>query len=115
MTHVRKKIYDRIVAQAEEARDRGFDELSEFAFKSVGSFPEEEYVYQKDEMENEVQTNLWKSAIEIIKYYDIVNADIGKINAIIKKCSEDLEKELKTSFDVKNQLGPFEEKVFGQK
>ena len=115
-----KIIYNKLVLQAEEAKNTNLTKLASGVLGGVGSFPRNEselFTYSENEYSSDVYNTLWKVALSSIKYYDLKSVDIQKIDDILiviaEKIMQDLEDQL--SNDCHSVVGPIEPKVFGQK
>ncbi len=77
-------IYNKLLAQAEEAKEQGMIKLSNDVLLAIGSLPnEEESKYSYGELKDDLQTNLWKMATCLIHYYDLESLDASKLNDTI--------------------------------
>ena len=86
MKKLNSVVYQKLLLQAEEAKDR--------------------------EM---VKLDLWKAATCILKYYDIKSADAEKLHEALEVVASKLIEEVEHSLSVKHtQVGPLEPKVPGQ-
>lgn len=116
MKKVNSSLYNKIILQAEEAKQLGMSKLASDALLSIGSFPEEEIEdYSHEEMTQDIHSDLWKSASKIFNYYNIKDLDIETFNKVVEACASDfisrMEKSLnKTAFDSNSK----EPKVIGQ-
>lgn len=115
MKKVNKVIYNKLLAQAEEAKETGMTKLASNILEAIGSYPEDEVQeYSSDELESDINKDLWKTATNLIKYYEVESVDVEKLNAVLESFAEKLVDELKTTLDIENDLGPNEPKVFGE-
>lgn len=115
MKKLNEVIYNKIVIQANEAKELGFEKLAEEVLSVVGPVPrEEEISYSLKELEANVKNNLWKIALEYINYHDLNSVDIQKVdavlNALVPKVAHAIEQGIEA-----DGFGPLEPKLFGQK
>ena len=110
MIKLSENTYDRIVAQAEEAEYLGFDNISkniQSSIKEANIFTENDsYSYTRQELAENIKENLWKSAIAIIGYHNIVNADMSHLSKMIENMSEKITEEIEDNLNVKDNIGP---------
>lgn len=115
MKKIGKTIYNKLLLQAEEAKHRDMDELSNNVLSSIGSYPEDSKEnYNPSEYENDIRSLLWKSAMNTIKYHDVKSADIIELQDTINYLSDKVIKELRATLKVKTNIGSFEEKLPGE-
>lgn len=117
MKKISQQLRDRMILQAQEAKEQGLTKLAEAAFVGVmmPGFGNETNSFNYDELTEVVQHSLWRAATQVAVYHDVFNVDIQKLEPIIKDAADRLIAEIKASYGVKEQFGPFEEKVLGQK
>jgi len=116
MKKINSIIYNKLLLQAQEAKDRDMVKLANGIFSSIGALPEDEKAnYNFNELENDVYQGLWKIASCIIKYHDVKSADAEKIHEALEAVADKLIEEVERSINVNNEsIGPLEEKVPGQ-
>lgn len=109
-------VYQKLLLQAEEAKDRDMVKLANGILNSIGPTPEEETVtYDYEQLEDDVYHDLWKAATCILKYYDVRSADAEKIHEALEVVASKLIEEVEHSLSLKHtQVGPLEPKVPGQ-
>ena len=111
-------IYNKLLLQAEEAKDQNLDKLASGIFSALEDEREESdenttYCYKN--LNNDVYCGMWKLASNIIKYYDLESVDAQKIDGVIESLANKFISELELTLDVDNIVGgPFEEKVPGE-
>ena len=115
MKKVNEVIYNKLLAQAEEAKETGLTKLANNIFEAIGAYPEDESAeYSHEELEADISKDLWKAATNFISYYGINSVDVEKLNVVLESFAEKLVEDLKETLDVKNDFGPNEPKVFGE-
>ncbi len=109
-------IYQKLLLQAEEAKERKMTKLAAAVFNTLGPIAEDESItYNFDELKDDVYQDLWKAAACVIKYHDLQSADIEKVNEALEAMASKLIDEVERSLSVDStQVGPLEEKVLGQ-
>jgi transposase len=107
-----KLLYDKLLLQAEEAKEQGMIKLAEAILQTIHQ-DDEDLSYK--ELNNNIYNDLWKVASKIINYYDANNIDIIKVDNIINiiayKFIDEVEVVLEKDKTIK---GPFEPKVLGE-
>ena len=116
MKKLNSVVYQKLLLQAEEAKDREMVKLANGILNSLTPFPEDEVVsYDYDQLQDDVYQDLWKAATCILKYYDIKSADAEKLHEALEVVASKLIEEVEHSLSVKHtQVGPLEPKVPGQ-
>ena len=109
-------IYDKLILQANEAKEQGLTKIAAGILGAVGSVPEDEQVsYAYDELKEDLYEGMWKSAANVLKYYDLNSVDAGKLSDTLESLAERFLDEVEKTLDIgDNQVGPLEEKVPGQ-
>ncbi len=110
---INKKLYDRLVLQAEEAEKLGMNKIASNVLETAEPFLENESIeYSYADLENDISKDIWKMATRLFNYYQINNIDIKEFNKIVEASAETLLDELEDALDVKEQLiGATEPKV----
>ena len=116
MKKLNKVIYNKLLLQAEEAKEFELKKIANGVINAIGSFPRDEIEsFSEKELKQDIYDGLWKLAMNVISYHDLESADIMKINASIEDISGRFINELETTLGVVGKIGPQEPKVFGQK
>ena len=109
-------IYNKLVLQAEEAREQNLIKLADAVVGLLDPEPnDQKFLYSYAELEEDIYQQLWKAARDILIYHDLDSVQIEKINPIIESFASSLLNELEVSLDVDERFGPIEPKVAGQK
>ena len=113
MKKISSIIKDRLILQAEEAKELGFDKLAERIIESVDvDSSNESYM----ELKENICKNIWKSAALMLDYYDINDVDASQLNKVIANITNKAIDELEISLNVDNIIkGPNELKLPGEK
>jgi hypothetical protein len=116
MKKLNNTIYQKLLLQAEEARDNEMTKLASGIFNSIGPLPEEERVsYNFNELQDDIYQGLWKMATCVIKYHDSQSADVEKIHEALESVASKLIEEVERALNVKvNSIGPLEDKLVGE-
>lgn len=116
MKKLNSVIYNKLLLQAEEAKEIGMTKLASGILGSLGPLPEDEQViYNFNELKNDVYHGLWKLATCVIKYHDVESLDAEKVNEVLKSLSSKMIEEIEQSIGIEDtQVGPLEDKVIGQ-
>jgi hypothetical protein len=109
-------MYNKLLAQAKEAKEQGLVKLSNNIMDVIGVLPEEErQEYSYGQLQQDIHKDLWKLASRLMIYYDLESADILKIDKTIlswaSKITDDLEKTLLVD---PSSIGPLEPKLPGE-
>jgi Na+-translocating ferredoxin:NAD+ oxidoreductase RnfG subunit len=109
-------IYNKLLLQAEEAKEVGMDKLGSAIMNTLGSVPEEDSVqYNYEQLQDDVYQGLWRVATCVLKYHDLKSADATKVHEVLEGLASKLIKEVEQSLSVNNtQIGPLEDKVPGE-
>lgn len=109
-------IYKKLLAQAEEAKERGMIVLAESVLDAIGSFPEEESEqYSYAQMREDIVHDMWKIATRVVKYHELTSLDAEKINETLTAYADQVLNELEATLGVDVVVkGPREPKVFGE-
>jgi len=118
MKKLNKIIYNKLILQAEEAKDKGMTKLASNIFNSIGPIPEDDselIEYNQAQLEKDIELDLWKIATNFLKYHDLKSVDAEKLNESIQILAEEFNKELKSCLKIKDKaIGPFEKKLPGE-
>lgn len=85
MKKINQTIYRKLTAQAEEAKNRGLVKLAQDITEALKDtdfqVAPEEYSYA--ELKKDMESDLWKSAVKLISYYNINSIDAEKVEKAI--------------------------------
>lgn len=109
---MKKILQDRLIAQAEEAKELGMAKLAEAISNSLDDTTD---ICQEKQLDKIAYDNLWKIALATADYYDLKNIDTQKIDALLNSFIPTIKEELKQSLNVKDIVGPKEPKLIGEK
>lgn len=116
MKKINSVIYNKLFAQAEEAKSQGLTALASGILEAIGPYPNEENSnYSYAQLQEDIHRDIWKMATRLMHYYDVQSLDAEKLDqeilVLASKIVDDLEGTLGVDSIV---LGPLEPKVFGE-
>ena len=116
MKKLNSVVYNKLLLQAEEAKDREMVKLASALMNTMGPMPEDEQViYNFSELQTDVYQGLWKLAACIIKYHDLESVDAEKVHEVLEALATKVIEEVEQSLSVDNtHVGPLEDKVPGE-
>ena len=116
MKKLNSVVYQKLLLQGQEAKDRNMTKLANGVLNSLGPTPEEDQVsYDYEQLQEDVYQDLWKAATCVLKYYDVQSADAERIHEALEAVASQLIEEVEHSLSVSHtQVGPLEPKVPGQ-
>ena len=117
MNKLSQGVRQRLVAQAEEAKELQLEKLASDVLSSVGSVARdegEEFTFSYEQLKEGVHQSLWKIAVNIIAYHDANRSDIQKVDLAVSDLTEKVLAEVERSLNVLEQIGPHEAKLPGQ-
>ena len=109
-------IYNKLLLQAEEAKEQLLDRIASGLYAALDQKPVETLEsYSYDELNDDIHKEMWKLATHIIRYYDIQSVDAEKLNEAIEISASRFIDDLEKTLDVECFIGANEDKVPGQK
>lgn len=109
-----KVIYNKLILQAQEAKFIGLNKLANYVLNSIGSvIAENKSQYDFEKLEENIKKYLWKSALEIVKFYDLESLDIQVVDEILNETKDILIEKLKNKLNL-SDFGPLESKLPGE-
>lgn len=116
MKKLNEIVYNKLILQHEEAKERGLNKLASGIIACAGALPEQDYnTYSWNQMDSDVYADLWKTASNILKYYDVTSLDAEELNNSIELFAEQFINNIcKTIKKDSSELGPLEPKLIGQ-
>lgn len=116
MKKLNEVLYNKLLAQAEEAKTLGLTKLASNIHEAIGPYANDEaaeYTYRQ--LQEDIHRDLWKVATRLMYYYDLESMDAQKLDrelfAQATRMLEDLEQTMGVDSVV---VGPLEPKVPGQ-
>jgi hypothetical protein len=116
VTKVNPVVYNKLLAQMEEAKERKMTKLASRIGGAIGSYPAEEAEeYPFTKLEEDIHQDLWKSAARLIAYYDLESVDAEKVDQAVVRLAEKVVSELEDALGADGILvGALEPKVPGE-
>lgn len=120
MRTIKNNLFQRLVAQAEEADVRGLSKVAESLTEQVSKNAkhirrdDEFYSYSADQLKTELNDQLWSAAVRIFDFYDIQSFNADQLQDSIDKIAKSLVTELCTQANMQHGIGAYEEAVPGQ-
>lgn len=111
-------IYNKLILQAEEAKNQGLEKLADNVISSMDSFPREDgeiVTISNNELSSEIDKKLWSIAMDYIKYHDLQSVDIQKVAEFVKEMSEKIGSTINSTLQINSNIGPLEPKLAGQR
>jgi hypothetical protein len=116
MTKLTKHAYNRLMLQAEEAKELGMTNLAGAVFDAIGSVPCDEAVtYNENDLRVDAYKSLWKIAADVVAYHNASGADIIAIDGVVSNMANRIVTAIENELGVEGQIGVLEEKLPGQK
>lgn len=117
MNKLSKIAYERLICQAEEAKELKMEQLTDGLLSALGPMPrsEEKLTYSEAALQDTVYKALWKVALEVVAYHDLKSVDAQAINEVVADFTGKVIEEVEVSMGVKGKVGASEPKVFGQR
>jgi hypothetical protein len=101
MKKISSIIKDRLILQAEEAKELGFDKLAERIIESVDvDSSNESYM----ELKENICKNIWKSATLMLDYYNVNEFDASQLNKVIANITNNAIDELEISLNTDSRF-----------
>lgn len=116
MLKLNKILYNKLLLQAQEAKEQGDDKLAEAIFYTIGSmYEDEEAEYSQINLQNDIYNGLWKLSGHIMKYYDLDSVNVENINAIVEPLANDFIEIIESKLGIMpGTIGPLEPKTPGE-
>lgn len=116
MKKLNQTIHRKLVAQAEEAKGRGLVKLGQDILNAVGpEFMSEPEEYSYFQLNEDIKSDLWKSAIRLIEHYNLNSVDAERVQRIIEVLAHEVVSELEASLNVDTaDRGTLDPKVLGE-
>ncbi len=109
-------IYNKLLLQAEEARDQGMVKLADAITEAIGSMSNNKQEGQTySSLQEDIHRDLWKIATKLIGFYGLDSVDALKVDTAVAswmtKTIDEIENTLEVGEVVK---GPLEPKLPGE-
>lgn len=97
-------IYNKLLLQAEEAKEQGFNKLASGILRAIGSEPEDVDVdYEYEELHKDVYESLWQLVNNIIEYHDLESVNAEKLDAVIDNFASDFIEQIESVIGTKSE------------
>lgn len=108
--------YNRLICQAEEAKELGLDDLAEGVLSCVVTEQKEEEraVYSSVQLKKDVYLGLWKLAVDVMSYHDVNQVDAEKVHKTLELLADKVIKDVEASLRVSGKVGALEPKLPGE-
>lgn len=116
MKKINSVIYNKLLAQAQEAKTQKLTSLASGILEAIGPYPnEEECEYTYAQLQEDIHKDMWKMATRLMHYYDVQSLDAEKLDQEIVTWSSKMVDGLEETLGVDSVVvGPLEPKVPGQ-
>lgn len=116
MKKLNSVIYNKLLLQAEEAKDQDLKKLAHGILGALTPSPEDEdATYSFGELQDDIYRNLWALSTNVLKYHDLKSVDAEKVNEAIEVFAEKFISELESTLGInKGTVGPLEPKLPGE-
>jgi hypothetical protein len=119
MRTIKKTLFYRLAAQAEEADLQGLTKVSEALTTQVTKHAElvreasESYIYPKHEFQKEIEEKFWDIVVRAADFYDI-SVDAKEMQPLVEKYAEELTHDIQVKLAIKHGVGAHEPLVPGE-
>lgn len=116
MNKINKILYNKLLLQAQEARDQNLSKLSDGIFNCIGSYPadaeDKKEKFSYTDLNSEVYKILWKICGQVMRYYNVNAVNAEKMHQILEDLTEEVIENIEENIDISNNN--FEDKVIGE-
>jgi hypothetical protein len=99
MVTVNEVLKNKLLLQAEEAKEQGMTKLGQAIMDAVDETSTEEK-YSYSQMNDEIHSDLWKIATHLMKYYNLQSVNADQLDKIVVAWSDKLVEDLELSLGV---------------
>lgn len=116
MKKVNELIYNKLLLQANEAKDIGLKKLGSAVLNSIGPLPEDEFhTYDLNELKDDIYDGMWKLALNVLKYHNVDSVNIEKIDKVVDSFVSKFIEQIELSINIDNSdIGPLESELPGE-
>lgn len=106
MKKLSSTLYNKLVLQAEEAKERGLIELQDNILQSIGDESKEDVLeqYSFAELKKDINQDIWKLATKLMIFYDLKSVDALAVAQSVETLSAKALNELECSLGVENMV-----------
>lgn len=106
---------EKLMLQAEEAELQGMTKLATCISNAVSEEEGRELKsYSYKQLEEDIQKDVWKSAIKILSYYNPESIDASRLDEYITACAQTILDTIEENLDLSNIRSRTETKVPGE-
>lgn len=115
MKNLNETVYNKILIQAEEAKELGFNKLATGVLGAMAPMPRETIEsYGALELKEDIYKKLWKAAMDVIAYHDLESVDIQTVDEAVSDLTTKVLSAVEASLNVTDQIGKLEPQLPGQ-
>jgi hypothetical protein len=116
MKKLNSTVYNKLLLQAEEAKDQDMIKLASAIVDALGPEPEDiKTSYNLNQLQQDMHQGLWKLATCVIKYHDLESVDAEKVNDVLEALASKIIEDIELSLNVDDtKVGPLEDVLPGQ-
>lgn len=116
MKKLNSTIYNKLLLQAEEAKELEMKKLASGILEAIGSFSsDEQEEFSYEDLKEEIYKDLWKMSSKFIYYYNLDSLDALKLDKTLVSLAEKLTDEIEKTLEVDEVISSsVEPKVFGE-
>jgi hypothetical protein len=116
MVKLNSVIFNKLMAQADEAQTRGLTKLASDIKQAIGTEPASELSeYSYVQLRDDIRQDIWKAAAKLITYYNMESVDADKLQHAILHVTAQVMDDLEHSLQVDEiAVGPLEPSVPGE-
>ena len=93
-----KIIYNKLLLQAEEAKERKKKKLANAIFYAIGSMIDDENKkYLNKDMEENIYQLVWKISAHVIKRHNLESVDADKLNKLIESLTPEIIEQIEST------------------
>lgn len=109
-------IFNKLTVVAEEAKSQGYELLSSSIKETLEpGFETKKQTYSYAELKDNVYSNLWKIAQQIMIYHDVTTIDVERVDETLHSLANKIVEAIEPELPIEHALGPLEPLVPGQK
>jgi len=116
MKKLNQVIYEKLILQAEEAKEQNMTKLANAILGSLTTTPAiEDELYSVADLNRDIYQDLWKVATNVLKYHDLKSVNAEKVDEVVEIFAEKFINELEQALSIPaGTIGPLEPKLLGE-
>ena len=115
MKKVGSTLYNKLLLQAQEANDIGYEKLGQAINEAIGSVPDESLEYSYEELSDDMYKEMWKITASICNYYNVTSLDAKALDPFMEDLSKEIIAKLEGKLKLKLGKHTKEPKIIGEK